>query len=308
MGPESGIVDGESPSISLSYIDKTVYKRTHTGAYSVSTESMCHQLGSCLVARYLSSTLPLKRAALQLSGVGWGGAMLPPIAGRLVMPPAKLLSVDDERCVVALSGKGQGKGLQIWGKGGGREEGGEWTLVGTSTLLLLPVTGDPFPHSRGVLGQALGGTVTHGVALGTALLASGSSGGTSMCLHRTTGGGAGASRWGCGGGGRWGGAGGVGLPGLGAVASVVSPLSSEFSDGSVQESKEQPKESSYPVERYREGLSRLLDAIVLGVLLEGSLEVAPGIVCSDGETVWGRDGRHGCSGGVGVIDYVENNG
>ena len=55
-GPESGIVDGESPSISLSYIDKTVYKHTHTYAYSVSTESVSHQLGSCLMARYLSST------------------------------------------------------------------------------------------------------------------------------------------------------------------------------------------------------------------------------------------------------------
>ena len=55
-GPESGIVDGESPSISLSYIDKTDYKRTHTCAYCISTESVCHQLGSCLVARYLSST------------------------------------------------------------------------------------------------------------------------------------------------------------------------------------------------------------------------------------------------------------
>ena len=180
-------------------------------------------------------------------------------------------------------------------------------MVRASALLLLPVAGDPLPHSRGVLGQALRGAVTHGVALGAPLLASGSGGGTSVCLHRTTGGGV-ACRWGCGGGGRWGGTGGVGLPGLGAVASVVSPLGSEFSDGSVQESKEQPKESSYPVERYREGLSRLLCAIVLGVLLEGSLEVAPGIVCSDGETVWGRDGRHGCSGEVGVIDYVENNG
>ena len=56
MGPESGIVDGDSPSISLSYIDKTVYKCTHTCVYSVSTESMCHQLSLCLVACYLSST------------------------------------------------------------------------------------------------------------------------------------------------------------------------------------------------------------------------------------------------------------
>ena len=56
MGPESGIVDGESPSISLSYIDKTGYKRTDTCAYSVSTESVSHQLGLCLMAHYLSST------------------------------------------------------------------------------------------------------------------------------------------------------------------------------------------------------------------------------------------------------------
>ena len=69
MGPESGIVDGESPSISLSYIDKTVYKHTYTCAYSVSTESVSHQLGPCLVAHYLSSTLPLKRAALKPQGV-----------------------------------------------------------------------------------------------------------------------------------------------------------------------------------------------------------------------------------------------
>ena len=55
-GPESGIVDGESPSISLSYIDKAGYKRTHTSVYKVSTKSVCHQLGLCLVARYLSST------------------------------------------------------------------------------------------------------------------------------------------------------------------------------------------------------------------------------------------------------------
>ena len=150
--------------------------------------------------------------------------------------------------------------------------------------------------------------MTHGVALGAALPASGSSGGTSVCLHRTTGGSAGASRWGCSGGDGRGGAGGVGLPGLGAVASVLSPLGSKFSDSSVQKSKEQPKEGSYPVERYREGLSRLLDAIVLRVLLKGSFEVAPGIVCSDGVAVWGRDGRHGCSGRNGVIDYVKNNG
>ena len=60
MGPESGIVDEESPSISLSYIDKTGYKCTDTCAYSVSTESMSCQLSLCLVAHYLSSTLPLK--------------------------------------------------------------------------------------------------------------------------------------------------------------------------------------------------------------------------------------------------------
>ena len=35
MGPESGIVDGESPSISLSYIDKAGYKRTHTCAMRI---------------------------------------------------------------------------------------------------------------------------------------------------------------------------------------------------------------------------------------------------------------------------------
>ena len=56
MGPESEIVNGESPLISLSYIDKTVYKRTYTCAYSVSTESVSRQLGLCLVARYLSLT------------------------------------------------------------------------------------------------------------------------------------------------------------------------------------------------------------------------------------------------------------
>ena len=80
---------------------------------------------------------------------------------------------------------------------------------------------------------------------------------------------------------------------------VLSPLGSEFSDGSIQELKEEPKEGSYPVEHYRKGLSRLLGVIVLGVLLEGSLEVAPGIVCSDGKAIWGRDGRHRCSGGEG---------
>ena len=56
MGPESGIVDGESPSISLPYIDGTGHKRTNTCAYMVSTESVCHQLGSCLMARYLFPT------------------------------------------------------------------------------------------------------------------------------------------------------------------------------------------------------------------------------------------------------------
>ena len=56
MGPESGIVDGESPLISLSYIDRTDYKRTNTCANMVSTKSVCHQFGSCLVARYLFPT------------------------------------------------------------------------------------------------------------------------------------------------------------------------------------------------------------------------------------------------------------
>ena len=56
-GPESGIVDGESPSISLSYIDKTDYKHAHMYVYSVSTESVSQQIGSCLMARYLSSTV-----------------------------------------------------------------------------------------------------------------------------------------------------------------------------------------------------------------------------------------------------------
>ena len=127
-GPESGIVDGESPSISLPYIDRTGYKCTNTCAYMVSTESVCHQLGSCLVARYLFPTLPLKQAALQLRGLGgWGGAMLPSIAGRLVAPPAELLSIGDERCVEALRGERQGIGLRVCGKGGCREEGGEWT-------------------------------------------------------------------------------------------------------------------------------------------------------------------------------------
>ena len=128
MGPESGIVDGESPSISLSYIDRTDYKRTNTCANMVSTKSVCHQFGSCLVACYLFPTLPLKRAALQLRGLGgWGGAMLPSIAGRLVTPPAELLGISDERCVEALRGERQGIGLRVCGKGGRREEGGEWT-------------------------------------------------------------------------------------------------------------------------------------------------------------------------------------
>ena len=56
MGPESGIVDGESPLISLSYIDKMGYKCTYTCAHMVSTESVCCQLGSCLVACYLLPT------------------------------------------------------------------------------------------------------------------------------------------------------------------------------------------------------------------------------------------------------------
>ena len=55
-GPESGIVDGDSPSISLPYIDSPGYKRTNTCAYVVSTESVSHQLGSCLVAHYLFPT------------------------------------------------------------------------------------------------------------------------------------------------------------------------------------------------------------------------------------------------------------
>ena len=56
IGPESGIVNGESPLISLSYIDKTVYKHTNTCVYMVSTESMSHQLSSCLMACYLIPT------------------------------------------------------------------------------------------------------------------------------------------------------------------------------------------------------------------------------------------------------------
>ena len=56
-GPESGIVDGESPSISLSYIDKAGYKRTNTCVHTLSTESVCQELGSCLMARYLNPTV-----------------------------------------------------------------------------------------------------------------------------------------------------------------------------------------------------------------------------------------------------------
>ena len=56
IGLESGIVDRESSLISLSYIDRTGYKHTNTCAYMVSTKSVCQQLGSCLVARYLLPT------------------------------------------------------------------------------------------------------------------------------------------------------------------------------------------------------------------------------------------------------------
>ena len=115
--------------------------------------------------------------------------MLPSIAGQLVAPPLELLGISDEGCVKALRGEREGIGSQVWGEGGCREEGGEWTLVHATSPLLLLVTSDPLPHSRGILGQALGGTVTCGVALGTSLLASRSSGGAGVCLHRTTGGG-----------------------------------------------------------------------------------------------------------------------
>ena len=53
--------------------------------------------------------------------------MLPSIAGQLVAPPAELLGIGDERCVEALRGERQGIGLRVCGKGGCREEGGEWT-------------------------------------------------------------------------------------------------------------------------------------------------------------------------------------
>ena len=173
--------------------------------------------------------------------------MSPPIAGRLVAPPAQFLGIGDERCVEAWRDEGQGEGLLVCGKGGRREEGGEWVWARAAIPLLLPVTGDSFPHSSGVLGQALGGTMTHGVALGTPLLASGSSGGTKLCLHRTTGcGRSGASRWGCGGGGRWesagGGGSGVGFAGLGPSPSLL-----EVYDGSVEESKEKLDEGDDPV-------------------------------------------------------------
>ena len=69
MGPESGIVDGESPSISLSYIDKAGYKRTNTCAYMVSTESVCQQLGSCLVACYLFPTVRTYHIAWERSKI-----------------------------------------------------------------------------------------------------------------------------------------------------------------------------------------------------------------------------------------------
>ena len=116
--------------------------------------------------------------------------MLPSIAGRLVAPPPELLGIGDERCVEALRGEREGIGVRIRGEGGRWEEGGEWTLVHAASPLLLPIAGDPLPHSRGILGQALRGAVTCGVALGASLLASGSSGGASMCLHRATGSGA----------------------------------------------------------------------------------------------------------------------
>ena len=77
---------------------------------------------------------------------------------------------------------------------------------------------------------------------------------------------------------------------MGAAAVVLSPLGSKLSNGGVEESKEESKEGSYPVDSDGEGLAGLLHAVILGVLLEGSLEVSPGIVCSDGIAVWGRDG------------------
>ena len=105
-------------------------------------------------------------------------------------------------------------------------------------LLLLPVTGDPPPHGRGVLGQALRGAVTDGVALGTSLPSSRSSQGAGMCLHRTTGGGSRVGRWWCGGGDGWGGAGGGRLPRLGVAVLRPCPLVSELSNGGVEELKE----------------------------------------------------------------------
>ena len=106
--------------------------------------------------------------------------MLPSITGRLVAPPPELLGIGDEGCVETLRGEREGIGVRIWGEGGRREERGEWTLVHTTSPLLLPVAGDPLLHSRRILGQALGGAVTCGVALGTSLLASGSSGGAGV--------------------------------------------------------------------------------------------------------------------------------
>ena len=56
-GPESGIIDGDSPSMSLSYIDKMYYKCAYTGTNDVSTESMSQLLGPCLHGMPLISTL-----------------------------------------------------------------------------------------------------------------------------------------------------------------------------------------------------------------------------------------------------------
>ena len=67
-GLESGIVDGESPSISLSYIDGTGYKCTNTCVYMLSTESVCQQLGSCLMARYLTPTFVSSPVELPQTG------------------------------------------------------------------------------------------------------------------------------------------------------------------------------------------------------------------------------------------------
>ena len=130
-----------------------------------------------------------------------------------------------------------GKESDMWGRRapGGR---GEWTLVHVAPLLPLLVAGDSSPHSHGVLGQALGGPVTQGVALGASLPASGGSGGTSVCLHHTTGCGRGTSRWGCCGGCGWGGARGGGLPRLGVAVLVLLPLVPQLSDGGIEESEE----------------------------------------------------------------------